>query len=62
VLPEPAGLNVPALRKIDHEIAPERKALQNNHSKKGYAGLCERRALSPRAREEWRWYVKNSST
>jgi hypothetical protein len=56
------NLNVPALRKIDHEIAREQKTLQNNHSKKAYAGLCELRAPSPGAREEWRWYVKDSAT
>ena len=62
VLPEPAGLNVPALRKINLEIAREPKALQNNHAKKACAGLCELRAPSPGAREEWRWYVKDNST
>jgi hypothetical protein len=40
------------------EIARERKALQNNHSKKSYTDLCDTRAPSPGAREEWRWFVK----
>jgi hypothetical protein len=43
------------------EIARERKALQNNHSKKSYAGLCEAQSPSFGAREEWRWFVKISS-
>ena len=40
------------------EIARERKALHNNHSKKAYAGLCEAQVPCPGAREEWRWFVK----
>jgi len=42
------------------EIARERKALQNNHSKKAYAGLCELRAPSLGTRGEWRWFVRAS--
>jgi hypothetical protein len=44
------------------EIARERKALHNNHSKKSYAGLCEAQVASSGGREEWRWFVKDGST
>jgi hypothetical protein len=43
------------------EIMRERKALQNNHTKKAYAGLCEARVPGPGARPEWRWFAKDHS-